>query len=110
MHATGKRTRTSGTGDHDLIVARGMDFLADDGGLASILGTVVVKLHADTIRNMLLSKAEASGLPEPEKSALRKQIEALPGAALQTLTTRAAQEGLAHVPDLWHWIRAATGI
>ncbi len=91
------------------ITARGLDFLADDGGLTAILGTVVVKLHAETIRDMLLAKAEASALPAPEKSALRKQIKDLPAAVLRTLTTRAAQEGLAHVPDLWHWIRATTG-
>ena len=92
------------------ITASGLDFLADDGGLSAILGTVVVKLHADTIRDMLLAKADASALPAPEKSALRKQIKDLPAAVLRTLTTRAAQEGLAHVPDLWHWIRATTGI
>ena len=92
------------------ITARGLDFLADDGGLTAILGTVVVKLHADTIRDMLLAKAEAAVLPASEKSALRKQIEALPAAALQTLTTRAAQVGLDHVPDLLHWLRSFSGI
>lgn len=93
-----------------MITARGLDFLADDGGLTAILGTVVVKLHADTIRDMLLAKAEASALPAPEKSALRKQIEALPAAALQAATTRLAQEGLSHVPDLVHWVATNLGL
>ena len=69
------------------ITARGLDFLADDGGLTAILRTVVMKLHADTIRDMLLAKADASGLPAPEKSALRKQIGNLPAAALHSPTT-----------------------
>lgn len=92
------------------ITARGLDFLVDDGGLTAILGTVVVKLHADTIRAMLLAKAEASSLPAPEKSALRKQIEALPASALQAATSRLAQEGLAQVTDLVQWIRSITGL
>ena len=92
------------------ITARGMDVLANDGGLTAILGTVTVKLHADTIRQMLLARVDASAEPTEKKSALRKQIEALPGTALQMVTTRAAQEGLAHVPDLWHWIQGITGL
>ncbi len=89
------------------ITARGLDFLADDGGLTAILGTVIVKLHADTIRDMLLTRVEAAALPAPEKSALVKQIKALPAMALQAVASRAAQEGLAHIPDLWHWIQDA---
>ena len=92
------------------ITARGLDFLADDGGLTAILGTLVVKLHADTIRDMLLEKAEASALAPVEKSALRKQIEALPAQALQAATSRLAQEGLAQVPNLVDWLRAYLSI
>ncbi len=92
------------------ITARGMDFLADDGGLTAILGTVTVKLHGDTIRDMLIARVESSSEPAEKKSLLRKQIAALPGAALQALTTRAAQEGLAHVPDLWHWVQGVIGL
>lgn len=92
------------------ITARGMDFLADDGGLTAILGTVVVKLHADTIRGMLLEKTEESALPEEQKSTLRKQIENLPAAALQAATSRLAQEGLAHIPDLLNWLRSVAGL
>ena len=100
----------SATWGRPTISARGMDFLADDGGLSAILGAVVVKLHADTIRDMLLVKAEALSLPANEKSALRKQIEALPAQALQAATSRLAQEGLAHVPDVLHWLRMTLGL
>ena len=42
------------------ITARGLDFLQDDGGLTAILGTVTVKLHEDTIRDLLKTKLENS--------------------------------------------------
>ena len=35
------------------ITARGIDFLSDDGGLSTILDTVTVKLHSDTIKELL---------------------------------------------------------
>jgi hypothetical protein len=92
------------------ITARGMDFLADDGGLTAILGTVTVKLHADTIRDMLIARVESSSESAEKKGLLRRQIAALPGTALQALTTRAAQEGLTHVPDLWHWVQGVIGV
>lgn len=92
------------------ITARGLDFLADDGGLTAILGTVTVKLHADTIREMLIARVDSSSESAEKKGLLRKQIAALPGTALQALTTHAAQEGLAHVPDLWHWIQGVIGL
>jgi hypothetical protein len=42
------------------ITAKGVDFLENDGGLSAILGVVTVKLHADTLREMLAKKIEAS--------------------------------------------------
>src|ERR1700689_3844572 len=35
------------------LTAKGIDFLEDDGGLSAILGVVTVKLHADTIRDLI---------------------------------------------------------
>ena len=35
------------------ITARGMDFLADDGGLSAVLGVVTVKLHEDTLKELI---------------------------------------------------------
>jgi hypothetical protein len=92
------------------ITAKGIDFLADDGGLSAILGVVTVKLHADTIRDMLLAKADASDLPAEEKSQLKKQLAALPGAALQTVATKLAQEGIDQLPNFVHWARSLIGL
>jgi hypothetical protein len=90
---------------HPTITAAGLDFLEDDGGLTAVLGTVVVKLHADTIRELLQARVEQASLPPAEKSALVKQIKGMPAAALNALATRAVQAGVEHVPDLLHWIQ-----
>ncbi len=65
------------------ITAAGLDFLADDGGLSAILGVVTVKVHADTIRDLIAAKIDTADLPVEKKSALKKQLAALPETALR---------------------------
>jgi hypothetical protein len=86
------------------ITAAGLDFLQDDGGLTAVLNIVTVKLHADTIKDLLKTEIEKTTLPNNEKSALRQQIEALPETALQTASTTLIQTGILHMPNFVQWI------
>jgi len=70
------------------ITAKGLDFLEQDGGLSAILGTVTVKLHADTIRDLLETRIMESQLPATEKKRFVDQLKELPGEALKTLTNK----------------------
>lgn len=76
------------------ITARGMDFLADDGGLTAILGTVTVKLHADTVRDLLETKVMTSDLPPEEKRRIADTLKDLPGEALKIVTNKLVEKGL----------------
>jgi len=67
------------------ITARGIDFIRDDGGLSAILGVVTVKLHEETIRDLLLGGVAASPAPEAEKSALREAIKKAPATAFNSV-------------------------
>jgi hypothetical protein len=86
------------------ITARGLDFLADDGGLSAILGVVTVKLHADTIRDLIAAKIDAAAMPAEEKSALKRGLAALSQKALEAATTDLVRTGLDHLPDAAHWL------
>jgi hypothetical protein len=79
--------------------AGSLDFLEDDGGLTTILGTVTVKLHADTIRDLMLAKVEAAPLPPAEKSALKKAISTLSGEALKEIAKKLVAAGMDSAPD-----------
>ena len=81
------------------ITHKGLDFLADDGGLSAILGTVSIKLHADTLRDLLEAKIAAADLPEPEKKRFIDHVRSLPGEALKTVTTYLVEQALDHLPD-----------
>ncbi len=76
------------------ITARGLDFLADDGGLTTILGVVTVKLHDDTLRQLIAAKVEQADLPAPEKKRLLDQIRELQPKALEHLTMKLLDQGL----------------
>jgi hypothetical protein len=82
------------------ITARGMDFLADDGGLSAILGTVVVKVHAESMRELLLSKVSESDLPPEDKARLSKRLETVSTETLKTVTKTLVDRGLQKIPDL----------
>ena len=81
------------------ITAAGLDFLEEDGGLTAILNTVTVKLHADTLRDMLSAKITAE-----EKSTLRGLIGRLSGKALEAITTDLVRAGIQQIPNFAEWI------
>lgn len=76
------------------ITARGLDFLADDGGLSAILGTVTIKIHDDTIRDLITMKIAASDIPEEEKGPLVESIKELPGEAVKHVAMSLIDAGL----------------
>lgn len=104
-------TKTMANGEMDMgfarITASGMDFIADDGGLSAILGVVTVKLHEDTIRELLIAKISRSNSPESLKDQLVAKIKALPADALGTLTQKALEAGLESLPNVGDWLSAA---
>jgi hypothetical protein len=88
-------TNTSGTVLHAAkITAKGMDFLADDGGLSAILGVVTIRLHDDTIRELIALKIQDSDLPQPDKHRLLDQLRELRGESIKHLTMKLLDAGL----------------
>lgn len=92
------------------ITARGLDFLEGDGGLSAILGVITVRLHAETIRDLIAAKIDSAPVPEAEKSVLRRHLAALSETALRAGTTDLVKTGLNHLPDAMHWLRTLVGL
>lgn len=92
------------------ITAAGLDFLEDDGGLSAIRGTVIVKLHADTIRDLMLAKVEASALPTEEKSKFKKAISTLSTEAIKEATKRLVTAGMDNAPDAIAFLRSVLSL
>lgn len=89
------------------ITVKGLDFLADDGGLTAILGTVTIKFHDETLRALIASKIESSDLDQQEKSKLLTGLQELPAESIKHLTMRLLDKGLESLPSALPIIQTA---
>lgn len=80
------------------ISARGLDFLADDGGLGAILGIVTVKLHDDTLKSLLIERVSRSEGNNGIKTKLIAKIKELPAEAVNDIAKRILERGLDNLP------------
>ncbi|WP_448682614.1 hypothetical protein [Pseudomonas nicosulfuronedens] len=97
---------------HATITAQGIDFLEDDGGVSAILGTVTVKLHEDTLRQLIEAKVQASDLPPEQKSGILKALREAPGETTKQLITKLVDLGLENAPKaiplIQTWLQGAS--
>lgn len=89
------------------ITAKGLDFLADDGGLSAILGTVTVRIHADSIRELLLARIDSSNAPAEKKSWLKKQVETASSETIKRIVDSLLDQGVKRAPELLEWVEQA---
>lgn len=82
------------------ISAQGLDFLADDGGLSAILGVVTVRLHDDTIRDMIELKISQADLAPADKKKWTDGLRSLPADSIKHLTMELLTKGLEKAPDV----------
>lgn len=83
---------------HATITAKGIDFIEDDGGVSAILGTVTVRLHEDTLRQLIEAKVQASNLPDEQKSGILKALREAPGETTKQLITKLVDLGMENAP------------
>src|SRR3546814_2251812 len=88
------------------ITAKGIDFIADDGGLGAILHVQTIRLHEDSIRALLIKQVEASDVSQSVKERLVDKIKSMPADGIGTLTEKALEAGLKALPHVAHWLQA----
>ena len=91
------------------ITAQGLDFLADDGGLAAVLDVVTVKLDPADLRALLVSRIETSGLPAAEKQRVIQGIRSFSGSVLREVAARLVSEGLGRWPEALQLLQTHVG-
>lgn len=85
----------------------GIDFLADDGGLSAILGVVNIRLHQDTVRDLLLQRVADSDADNTVKGKVIEQIKSLPASGIQKVAEKALDAGLRNLPNAIQWLQTA---
>lgn len=86
---------------------KGLDFLADDGGLSAILGTVTIRFHEESLKQLIEFRLAEASLPSEEKSRLLRSVRELPAESIKHLTTRLLDLGMDNLPRAIELIRAA---
>ncbi|MCO8103158.1 hypothetical protein ABEF79_06895 [Acinetobacter sp. ANC 7454] len=81
------------------ITHKGMDFLANDGGLSAILGVVTVKFEADTLKAILENRINQSDLSPENKQSMIDSLRELPAESIKHLTMKLLDEGLENLPN-----------
>lgn len=86
------------------ITAKGLDFLESDGGLSAILGVQIIKLHDDTVRELIAQKIMQADLTPPDKRKLLDVLRELPSESIKHLTMKLLDLGLDNGPDALRWL------
>lgn len=76
------------------ITKKGIDFVLEDGGLTTILDTVTVKLHPDTIRELCEDKINASSLSEADKTSLLAKMKSMTAEGLKAFLGKLVDKGI----------------
>jgi hypothetical protein len=86
------------------ITARSIDFLLDDGGLSAILGTVTIKIHDETLKELVALRIAGSGLEPKDKLRWTAALQSLPAESTKHLAMKLVDLGLTRAPEALHVI------
>jgi len=86
------------------ITAPGLDFIEKDGGLSAILGVVTIRLHDDTIKELIAQRILGSDLPQPDKRRYLDALRELPAESTKHLVLKLVDMGLESGPQAMRWL------
>jgi len=87
------------------ITMNGMDFIADDGGLSAILGVATIRLHGDTIKDLMYAWIDASQANLADKHQMKSALQSLPAEATKHLVMRLLDKTLEAAPSAILWLQ-----
>lgn len=93
-----------------VITAKGLDFLEDDGGLSAVLGVQTIKIHDDTIKDLIEAKIQASDLLPQDKQRFIAKLKELPAETTKHLVLKLVDLGIDKAPGaisvLGTWLKS----
>lgn len=91
------------------ITSAGLDYLSDDGGLTEELGGTTVKIHADSLQQMLELMVLRSDLDQPQKQRYVDELRKLPAETTKHLALKAVDAAMAHSGKLLQLLQSMLG-
>lgn len=94
-----------------VITPKGLDFLAEDGGLGAILGVVTVRVDALQFAEMLATKIESIDSISPEeRSQVADALRRLPAKGAEKVSDRLLDWAVDHAQDALPLLRTLIGL
>ena len=90
------------------ITSKGIDFLLEDGGLGTILNTVTVKIHDDSVARIEQFLAQSSLSPQ-DKTEFASRLKSLPAVATEHFLLKILDLGLENAPEALRIIQTTLG-
>lgn len=87
-------TTSVGVTPFPTITEKGIDFVAQDGGLSAILNVQTVKIHPDTIKALVEARLLSSSLDPQQKTSLVDQLKKLPEESVKRLLDKLLDMGI----------------
>ncbi|WP_411850698.1 hypothetical protein ACLB90_17800 [Stenotrophomonas sp. LGBM10] len=91
------------------ITSAGLDYLSDDGGLTEERGGTTVKIHADSLQQMLELMVLRSDLDQPQKQRYVDELRKLPAETTKHLALKAVDAAMAHSGKLLPLLQSMLG-
>ena len=91
------------------ITNKGLDLLADDGGLGAILNVVTVRFETETLRAILATKINQSDLTPENKKSMIDALEELPAESIKHLYLKVLDLGWDQAPGAIAAIKSMLG-
>lgn len=91
--------------DHIELTAKGLDFLADDGGLSAILNIVTVRLDQTQFKELLVKQIEESELPEEQQSMLKRIVQETKREGISKIATELVTYSFNHAPQMLNFLQ-----
>lgn len=90
-----------------LITAKGSDYIAAENTIGAEMNVITVRLHQDTIRDLLIARVRESDADDTVKGKLVDQLKALPAQGVAKLAERALEQALQTLPNAIQWLQTA---
>ncbi|MEJ6328622.1 hypothetical protein Q2B95_08135 [Stenotrophomonas maltophilia] len=87
------------------ITAKGSDFINKEGTIGAELNVLTVRLHEDTVRDLLVARVRESDADESVKEKLVDQLRALPAQGIAKVAERALDQALRNLPNAVQWLQ-----
>jgi hypothetical protein len=92
------------------ITAKGLDFIQDDGGYSAILGTVTIKIHEESLKELIALRISEAHLESADKKKWTDALRALPADSIKHLSMKLIDIGMTHGQDGMHWLGRYLGM